>query len=198
MNNTPALTFDHSRHEYRLDGIRVPSVTQVLGDIVPGWQADPWYLERGTAVHACAAMIARGEDFDHDPQIAGQVKAIRRFFKEVRPVVFAVEKMVHSLRYRYAGTFDLSAMIGHRFLLIDWKASIGPATRWQLAAYYVAYRECADNKNIPRHGCGVQINADGTYKIGEIYDLKRLENEWLAMRTVYGIREKLKLTKEGN
>lgn len=196
MQTVSALSFDHASHEYRLSGVRVPSVTQVLGDIVPGWHADPWYLERGTAVHACAAMVARGEDFDFDPQIAGQVKAIRRFFKEVRPVVFAVEKMVWSCKYLYAGTLDLSATIGSRFLLVDWKASIGPAVRWQLAAYAVAYRECSENKNIPRHGCGVQINEDGTYQIGEVYDLKRLEGEWLAMRTVYGIREKLKLTKE--
>jgi hypothetical protein len=196
MDTAAAISFDHDRHEYRLSGLRVPSVTQVLGDIVPGWQADAWYLERGTAVHACAAMIARGEDFDFDPQISGQVAAIRRFFKEVCPNVFAVEKMVYSRRYLYAGTFDLSAIVGRRFLLIDWKASIGPAVRWQLAAYSLAYRECSKTGNVPRHGCAVQINDDGTYKMGEVYDLKRLENEWLAMRTVYGIREKLKLTKE--
>ena len=33
---TRGLTFDERGHEYRLDGQRVPSVTQVLSDLLPG------------------------------------------------------------------------------------------------------------------------------------------------------------------
>ena len=75
------LDFNEAAHQYTLNGHDVPSVTQVLGDVLPGWRADDWYLERGRAVHACAAMIARGEEFDHDSVIAGQVAACRRFFQ---------------------------------------------------------------------------------------------------------------------
>ena len=68
-------TFNDATHEYRIGGRFVPSVTQVLGDLLPCFQAGEWYLERGRAVHACAAMIAKGIAFDHDEQIDGQVMA---------------------------------------------------------------------------------------------------------------------------
>ena len=48
----PTCTFDADRHEYRIAGRVVPSVTHVLGDLIPGWRASDWHLQRGRAVHA--------------------------------------------------------------------------------------------------------------------------------------------------
>ena len=78
-------TYDDATHTYAIDGRPVPSVTDVLRDLLPCWQASEWHLQRGRAVHACCAMIARGVDFTHDPQISGQVSAARLWFASRGP-----------------------------------------------------------------------------------------------------------------
>jgi hypothetical protein len=174
-------TFDAATHSYYIDGRKVPSVTQVLNDLIPGFKAGEWYLNRGQAVHACAALIAQGVEFEHDPAIDGQVRAVRRFFAEVKPTVIAVERQVYSARYQYAGTLDLLATIGGKVMVVDYKASESAALPYQLAAYSIA--EITD-----RHGCGVIINEDGSYKMTKVYDLRLYQQGFLALLTAYNIR----------
>lgn len=181
------LTFDETKHEYRVDGQRVPSVTQIIWDILPGFEAGEWYLERGSAVHACAALIAAGSEFDHDPQIAGQVAACRRFFADVKPQVIKIEYQVVSEAYKFAGTLDLLAIIGDKFIVADWKAHVDERCGWQLAAYAL----CLPGQI--KTGYGVQLNADGTYKITP-FNLASYAREFLAMRAVFGLRERMGIT----
>ena len=183
-------TFDPGTHTYRLasDGSRVQSVTQVLNAILPGWQAGEWYLQRGQAVHACASYMARGIPFDHDMAIDGQVTALRRFFREIAPEVISVEEPLFSNRYGYAGTPDLIATIGGKTMIVDWKASIPATLPYQLAAYGLL-------ANV-KYGVGVHIRDDGIYKMTDVYALKRYQPEWLAMRTTYGVMERLGAIKE--
>lgn len=172
--------FDEASHTYHIGKRSVPSVTKVLGDLIPGWMAAEWYLERGRAVHACAAMVARGEEFDHDPQIDGQVAAVRKFFAEVNPVVIDVEKQMFSSLYQFAGTLDLSCRIGPRTLVIDWKASLSKSLPYQLAAYGILA-----NLN---YGAGVHIRDDGTYAMTEVYDLRRYKQGFLSLLGAYNVR----------
>ena len=183
-------TFDESTHTYRIDGRKVPSVTQVLGDLIPGWKASEWYLNRGQAVHACAAMIARGIEFEHDPQIDGQVRACRKFFAEVKPVVHNVETAMYSEKYQYAGTYDLFGELDGRLIVFDWKASISPALPYQLAAY-------ALESNVVNYGCGVVLKETGEYSMTEIYDLRRYKQGWLSLLGAYNIRRKCGIKEEG-
>ena len=182
------LLFDEASHTYTLAGRRVPSVTQVLADLIPGWQASEWYLDRGKAVHACAAMIAQGVPFEHDPIISGQVAACRRFVREVCPVFHAVERRVCSRRYQYAGTMDaLMLLKGTRGgVVLDWKASIAKSLPYQLAAYATAYTE--ETAVSIRWGAGVMLKDDGTYRMTEIYDLRRYAQKWLGLLAAYGVR----------
>jgi hypothetical protein len=188
-------TFDATTHTYRINGVAVPSVTQVLSDLIPGWQASEWYLQRGTAVHACAAMIARGVAFDHDPAIDGQVRACKRFFAEVKPIVFEIERQVYCERYGYAGTFDLECSVNNRLCLIDWKASFSATLPHQLKAYSIAY-ECMGANPI-RYGYGVRLNDDGTYQMSPVYDLRNYMNGFLALLSAYKIRRACKVKEEG-
>lgn len=177
-----SIMFDEVTHTYRKDGIIVPHVTQVLRDLIPGWSASEWYLERGVAVHACAAMVAKHVEFDYDTQIDGQVKAIRRFFDEVKPEVLDVEKLIVSEAYAYAGRLDLICRIGIRTVVLDWKASVNPSVPYQLSAYALPI-------NI-NYGVSVELHDDGTYKMSEIYDLRKYKNGWLALLSAYNIRRK--------
>lgn len=189
--------FDPELHRYwmTVNGIErpVPSVTQVLGDLLPGWRASEFYLGRGRAVHACAALVAKGIHFEHDPRIAGQVEAVRRFLQEAKPDILDIEQQVYSERFFYGGTLDFTAMIPYkgffRPCVFDYKASVRPSTIYQCAAYALAYQ---------RHqidlGCGVELHDDGTYTMTEIWPLDRAKREWLHLLGAYNIRTRLGLT----
>ena len=182
--------FEADQHRYYIDERPVPSVTQVLSDLIPGWKASEWYLERGQAVHAAAAFIARKVEFDSDDRISGQVNAILKFFAEVRPVVKGVEVKVFSSGYQYAGTLDLLT----DKTIVDYKASLTPATPYQIAGYALAL-EGEKGVKINR-GIAVEIREDGTYHMSEPYDLRLYRQGWLALLTAYGIRRKCKIKEE--
>jgi hypothetical protein len=177
-------TFDPLHHVYTIDGQPVPSVTQVLSAMVPQWQPDdPWYMERGTAVHAAGALIAYDDLGEFDPVIAPQVEACRLFYKDFRPVVRHVEEPVYSKLYRFAGTLDLGADITGKPTLIDWKGSLPKSVQWQLGAYSIAARETLGTNY--KTGFGVELRNDGTYKKGETYDLVRAGREFLGFLTAF-------------
>jgi len=195
--------FNAETHTYSINGVTVPSVTQVLNDLIPGFQAGEWYLQRGTAIHACAAMIARGVAFEHDPQISGQVAACRRFFAEVKPFVMHVERSLFCSRAGFAGTFDMVANVCGKIMVVDWKASISNALPYQLGGYSLLLDENAGNSlkesgvaYSVRYGCGVQLNDDGTYKMTRVYDLRGYKNGFLALLSAYNIRRACKVNEE--
>ena len=175
------LTFDAAAHAYTLDGKPCEGVTSVLERMMPGFEADPFYLQKGTSVHACMAMIARGARFTCDPRISGQVEAGRLFWREMGPDPLAVEARVFSARHGYAGCLDLACWIGGKFMLVDYKASIRPSTGHQLAAYGLAAGECGlCPVGQIRRGLAVVLKPDGKYSTKE-YDLRPLTAEWLAL-----------------
>lgn len=185
------LQFDEQTHTYRIDGRLVPSVTQVIRDVLPTWQGGTeWDMQRGRAVHACAAMIARGEEFEHDPAITGQVEACGRFFAELRVMPYVVEKAVYSSKYQYAGTLDLIAELPWGPTVVDYKATLGPTVPYQLAAYSIAEAENNDTDRWCRWGIGVELRENGTYQLSEKYNLTRYRAEWLCLLTAWNVRRK--------
>ena len=173
------LAYNDDRHEYRLHGKLLPSVTHILGDMMPGWKAGQWYLDRGKAVHAAAAMILRGQAFEHDPVIAGQVAACRRFVREWAPRTLDVEKPVYSERYKYAGTLDAIVECDGVVYILDWKASFSKSLPLQLAAYALANDEM-HGTNI-RRGIGVQLTEDGTYRTEVFGNIATYKMKWKAL-----------------
>ena len=191
-------SFDPVTHTYEIDGRVIPSVTQVLNDLLPCYQASEWHLQRGTAVHACCALIANGTEFEHDPAIDGQVRACKRFFEEVKPYILygMVESKFWSFKYKFAGTLDLAAVIGNKTAIIDWKASFSAALPYQLAAYSILVQECLQDGGI-HYGYGVQLNEDGTYRMSEVYDLRRYKTGFLNLLGAFNVRRECKV-KENN
>lgn len=181
-------TFDPSTHTYTIASRQVPGVTSVLRDLIPGWSASDWYLERGRIVHACAAKIARGKRFESGSQIDGQIAALCQFFAEVNPVVIECESPVYSTAHQYAGTLDLlTCKPGtDAFMVLDFKASLTLSVAYQCAAYAIAH---PGRKEI-RWGCGVEIRENGTYKMGKIYDLRLYKQDWHHLLGSYNIRRK--------
>jgi hypothetical protein len=181
----------------------LPTVTQIIrATLGPGFQAGEWYLQRGLAVHAACAMVAKGVNFDYDPRIYGQIEACRGFLAIYKPEIIEVETRRESKLYGFTGKPDLYGKINrYRFqdyqklgeqkisVVIDYKASFSPVDIYQLGGY-AELVGC-------RYGLGVELHEDGTFKCTELLDLRRARREFLALNSTYRILEKLgRLPKE--
>jgi len=80
----------------------------------------------GSAVHAAAEAIARGESTPVADDVRPFIAAYRRDFLDVfQPRFLALEAMVCSPRYEYGGTADAFAEIDGEIWLLDYKTGAG-------------------------------------------------------------------------
>ena len=124
------FSFEKEGHVYTMDGARIPSVTEVLGEnrMLPDYRAlDPYYAIRGTAVHEAVALELQGRlDWDSlDEHTRPYVERAARLIEMLQIEAMAVETQWASRAYRYAGTVDLFCRSNLGPLLLDWKAG-GP------------------------------------------------------------------------
>ena len=181
-------------HLYTVDGKPVPSVTQVIGDIMGELPyGDKWYMERGSECHNLYKMLADGADlegYDYDPRLLEYVNGWVAWQADMQPNFTATETQVAPLVHGYAGTIDAVIDEGS---LIDYKASANPERdRLQLGAYTHAWNED------PLHAlCKikqayiVEIPGNGSYKCGHVYsgaELRRASTDFLTLRRAYAIK----------
>ena len=145
------LTFNEAGHQYMLDGVELPSVTQVLGPY-ESWSSVPAAMleaarDRGHRVHAACALDLLGtlDDDTVDDEVAPYLAQFRRFLVESRFEAVLSEHRVWSAKLGYAGTLDLYGDLPNaKSALLDIKSgslprSVGPQT----AAYARALNESA-------------------------------------------------------
>lgn len=167
------LTFDAIKHEYRLNGVIIPSVTQVLegSGLYPDFSlinpdALEWKRNLGTQVHAATALDDQDNLGEYDPQIEGYLNAWRRFRRECgfRPV--HIEQRTFHKKYLYAGTLDRIGVMDGKNVLVDIKTgvvdlmAVGPQT----AAYCEAWGLHTKGRY------AVKLNDEGTYKLSHCND----------------------------
>lgn len=121
---------------------QIPSVTQVLeaAGLAPDFSfLDPFYLERGAAIHEAVALDLRGElDWTSlDDRIRPFVDHARNWLDAIGATPLVVEFRWADKIHGYAGTLDLFCESKLGPLLIDWKAAhIDPAYAVQVAGGY--------------------------------------------------------------
>jgi hypothetical protein len=163
------LQFDEETHVYSVNGVRIPSVTQVLQDVgivdysfIPAEQRE-LYLARGRRVHAMTHFDDEG-DLDEGTVAEderGYLEAWRRFRGQHCPTpMLRIEKRYFHPTYRYAGTIDrLTAAI----TLIDAKSGHTP---WWVGVQLAAYGELVqlnEGVTVGRH-IAVELHEDGTFR----------------------------------
>ena len=135
---TLKLEFDEATHQYRLNGVVLPSVTQILeddGQMVPSYPSGP-YRFRGSQVHKATHLWETGVDLnaydigaDILPYVQSYIGAMQDFQEDW---LLCEHRMAH-LQLCYAGTAD---RIGKRPLVADLKTGkTGRETGVQLAGY---------------------------------------------------------------
>ena len=169
---TYQLDFDPARHEYRINGDTVPSVTQLLTPIYGGAfdSIAPDVLARkqalGTAVHkACELDDANELDEAslHDA-IRPYLDGWRRFRDEFMPVWDAAEWMLGDPSMRYAGTIDrVGTLNDGRQVVLDIKTGLPmPQIGVQLAGYARLLRANGQTADFAR--ISVHLG-DGTFQV---------------------------------
>ena len=165
------LTFNEANHEYRLEGIKIPSVTQIIGGagLSDFSKVNPELLERakkfGTAAHSATYLYDKGNLNIQalDPALEPYLEAWILFKRDFGITKFTeIEKQVYSTKYQYAGCLD--RLWEDTLIEIKTCTTIPKTTGLQLVGYQGAYEEMYKVK-IKRRIC-VQL-LDGIYKMEE-------------------------------
>jgi hypothetical protein len=140
------LAFDEATHTYRVDGMVVPSVTQVLHRTLGiRHDPDPIYAARGTAVHEWIRDHFHDDETDPPDGITSYIERFRTFRDMLELQALAVEVRAFSPTLRICGTVDCIAVSQTTGVLwiLDWKS--GNAEPWhflQVAGYRRLLQDC--------------------------------------------------------
>lgn len=166
----PNLTFRPERHEYRIDGVVVPSVTQVLSEA--GLIDGQWYTEesqlRGRTVHIMTALDDEGglDESKVADEHRGYLNAWRLFRAEATWVVLDSEEAIYHPVWCFAGRYDRRMCTfedAPYSLIVEIKT--GGAEHWhQLQT--AAYERCVMHAIPPTvQRYAIYLADDGTYKL---------------------------------
>jgi hypothetical protein len=167
------LTFNEALHEYRIGGVVVPSVTQIIRPLLPDAYLssdNTSQMWRGTVVHRCCQYDDDGEleDGSVDPAVLEYLLAWRKFRRENKVEISCNERPVAHRQLGYAGTPDKIAQFGGDVWILDIKtaADVIPANDIQLAAYiHAAMSEGLATLDARR--AVVLLRDNGSYKLEE-------------------------------
>jgi hypothetical protein len=193
------LTFNAERHEYKLDGTKVPSVTQITAPLMDFTGIPQGVLERkrqiGTALHK-AIELHLADDLVFESIALPVVPYFEAYLKFVNDTGFITrnsEMKVASEKYGYAGTLDLDGVLNKRLSQIDFKttATLSPAVAIQTAGYEQAANEMPDvdslGKVLDRYA--LWFKPDGSYKLVQYKDKMDFQI-FLSLLNVFKFKQK--------
>ena len=192
MNNE--LTFTDELHEYKLDGIVIPSVTQVIekSSLVNLDWVSPELLEQkadlGAKVHSTTEFYDKSTlDLENlHPLLSKYLDQWIKFRHDYEFEPTEIElRLAHPL-YRFAGTIDRVGYIKDELTLLDIKSgTIQKAYAIQTAGYELLYNQ-ANKKKIKRR-LAVYLS-ENDYKVKEYKD-KNDANVFLAALTIHNYKK---------
>lgn len=148
------IQFNEELHEYRIDGRRLPSVTEILKPLYTDLRfVDKDLLDyagsRGTAVHKAVELHVLG-DLDYS-SLQGEVAEYFEqylLFEAETGFKPSITELRVSSKLGYAGTLDLAGYLHGKMALVDLKttASLSKAVALQTAAYQTAMNETTEHK----------------------------------------------------
>lgn len=188
------IDFNEEKHEYSVDGVKVPSVSEILAPLSADRYRDlnPAVLQqaaaRGTAIHEATEAL----DYDLNPEImpdiAGYVEAYIAFLRDYFPQWEMVEGLVCNADWDgveivpiYAGTVDRYGKIDGRPCVVDIKTYASMTTDALIAASCQTqlYRCAIDNNytslwhDMKRYV--LHLKKDGGYRLIDLdkFDFER-------------------------
>lgn len=211
------LAFDENRHAFQLDGVAIPSVTEILSPL----QEDSFKMirpevlqaaaDRGTLVHEITEAIDLDMDYEDllEPQVMPYVEAYLDFLTEHDVEWDGVEEKVYFQPENaegwvsYAGIVDRFGMIDGEWAVLDIKTVNSPtieqkvSVATQLYAYQMAIQQrFALWPQNARH-YALYLNKDGKYRLydtDELCEKDDLEPDrvWYALMASYSWKDEAK------
>lgn len=170
------IQFDEASHTYTVDGVQLPSVTEITRFCAYDYKsAQPWLAEaaarRGTAVHEACALIDYGEEPEETPEISGYLKAYRRFLKDYAPDWKLIEHPLGSVPLGAAGTLDrYGTFPDEGSVLLDIKTGQlhDAALRAQLTGYLNLLKWTPQYRAAWPKLYALKLSGDGTYALRQV------------------------------
>lgn len=186
------LEFNEELHQYKNDGVVLPSVTQVLSPLtdytVVGADALEKARQKGVAIHKMVELYC-ANDLDEDTLpdwLKPVLKAWKTFVDNTGFKVDGSEVRLHHPTLAYAGTFDLGGMAQkNKRWLVDIKRSLfaGRVIGLQLAAYKRTWEYHNKGQKIDKRFALI-LREDGQYRLTEFED-PRDDSVFLAALTMH-------------
>ena len=166
-----SFTFTEEPHSYHLDGVRLPSVSEIIAPLVDYSMVSMATLAfaatRGKAVHKACELLDFGElDEDSvDPRIAGYVDGYRKFLFDFSPLWSIIETPMYHPSLLYAGTPDRFGVAGGVRAVVDLKsiAAETPAVFVQCSGYDLMVEELGGSG--AEEMWALYLKPDGTYRL---------------------------------
>lgn len=192
--------FVDATHTYTIDGVRVPSVTQILKplysfDGIPAAVLNA-KAALGTAVHRACELLDN-DDLDEESDegraallpLAGYLNAYKAFKRDKKLVILANEKRLYHPVHRYAGQIDRSYAMDGSVWDVDLKStvSMSPIVALQTAAYTEMLTANGRKTNAKRGA--LQLFPTGKYKLHEFSDSHDF-SVFLSLLTVQRFKER--------
>ena len=200
--------FDEATHTYTLDGVVIPSVTEICSPITCGKYPPVGVVQqaaaRGTRVHELCALY----DMDALPDeieagLVGYVKAWAAFCRDYKPVWTHIEFPLYGEIdpcQPFAGTLDRIGEIDGLTRIVDIKttASLDRPAKVALCAQINGYEWLAELNNMISvyggAGMGVQLFANGNYRVHLTAEIER-NYGFGSASLFYSLRKLYKITK---
>lgn len=182
------LTFDPKAHAYYLNGVRLPSVTQVIEDFGMGPIYPPGpYKVRGERVHQCCELFDLGEnldDYDIGEEIWPRVRAYQRLMNDMQFQWTMIEQILYDPELLVAGKTDRIGFTKHgEPCVLDIKTGKpGREVALQLAGY--ARMGLPRSEYLKAKRYKAELREDESYRLTVYEDPYDFE-AWKSFVTVY-------------
>jgi len=167
------LEFNEEKHEYSIDGVKIPGVTEILSPITASGYSkiNPAVLEhaamKGTLVHEWCEMYDYGcADESMPTELIGYCQAYAEFCEVYKPEWIGIEEMVYEPEAWYAGRIDRFGILnGVEKALIDIKTIQSPSTKNHISVccQTAAYARALGEESAHRYA--LYLRSDGTFRL---------------------------------
>lgn len=183
--------FNKESHEYKLNGVSIPSVTQI---IKTAGLSDLSYIDKdllnykaqvGDAIHLATQYYDNNElDLDSvSDLIKPRFNSYLKFKEDYKPETIGIELQLYHKLYLFAGTIDRIFLIDNKLTLLDIKSGVKEKHHAiQTAGYELLYNQGKKQKEQIKQRMILYLSDNG-YKI-ETNNNKNDKNVFLSALTI--------------
>lgn len=191
------LSFEEERHIYTVNGLIVPSVTQIMRPMSAQsyFSVDKEVLkqaaDRGTDIHLAAELFATTRYRNCTPEVQPYFNSWLSWVEDVKPEFLALEYRFYHPALWYAGTVDCLANINGELCLVDYKSTA------QINFAAVTVQDSAYEKGLSQHGIEVKrryvlhIRPDGYNRQRDFVELGNAFDVFLACMKIQNFIKKM-------